>query len=119
MNLPRITAVLIAAALACAASGVSAQAPTDGPKAEETKPAKPAKKPATKPAKKPAKKVAKKPPKEVAAQPGQPLKTQPGTTQILGPGTYSTGPTTLRDKDGNVIPTDPKAYGVDSAVKKK
>jgi hypothetical protein len=29
--------------------------------------------------------------------------------------TYSTGPTVLRDKDGNVIPTNPDAYPVDSA----
>lgn len=29
--------------------------------------------------------------------------------------TYATGPLTLRDRDGNVIPTDPSAYPVDTA----
>lgn len=28
--------------------------------------------------------------------------------------TFATGPTVLRDRDGNVIPTDPAAYPVDS-----
>ncbi len=33
-----------------------------------------------------------------------------------GPNTsYATGPFELRDRDGNVIPTDPNAYNVDSA----
>ena len=31
--------------------------------------------------------------------------------------TYATGPLTIRDKDGNVIPTQPEAYPVDSALK--
>ncbi len=29
--------------------------------------------------------------------------------------TYATGPLILRDKDGNIIPTNPEAYPVDSA----
>ena len=29
--------------------------------------------------------------------------------------TYASGPLVLRDRDGNVIPTDPNAYPVDSA----
>jgi hypothetical protein len=33
------------------------------------------------------------------------------------PETYSTGPTTLRDRDGNVIANNPEAYNVDSARK--
>ena len=32
------------------------------------------------------------------------------------PRTYSTGPAVLRDKEGNVIPTNPEAYPVDSAL---
>jgi len=31
--------------------------------------------------------------------------------------TYATGPLTIRDKDGNIIPTQPEAYPVDSALK--
>jgi hypothetical protein len=31
-----------------------------------------------------------------------------------GTATYATGPLTLRDKDGNIIPTNPDAYPVDS-----
>ena len=36
-------------------------------------------------------------------------------TYALGPGTYATGPMTIRDTQGNVIPTTPDAYPVDSA----
>jgi hypothetical protein len=32
-----------------------------------------------------------------------------------GTTTYATGPTILRDSQGNIIPTDPAAYPVDSA----
>jgi hypothetical protein len=32
-----------------------------------------------------------------------------------GTATYATGPLTLRDKDGNIIPTNPDAYPIDSA----
>ena len=31
--------------------------------------------------------------------------------------TYATGPFTIRDRDGNIIPTEPEAYPVDSALK--
>ena len=34
------------------------------------------------------------------------------------PNNYTTGPTVLRDKQGNVIPTTPDAYPVDSARRK-
>ena len=40
-----------------------------------------------------------------------------GTVQA--PATVSTGPKELRDKDGNVIPTDPSAYPIDSARPRK
>jgi hypothetical protein len=55
----------------------------------------------------PAKKAAKKP--------------QPASAQVpkQAPKTYSTGPTVLRDKEGNVIPTNPEAYPVDSALPSK
>ena len=37
-------------------------------------------------------------------------------THSVGPGeTFATGPTELRDREGNTIPTDPRAYPVDSA----
>jgi hypothetical protein len=36
-------------------------------------------------------------------------------TYAAGSTTFATGPTVLRDRDGNVIPTDPAAYPVDSA----
>ena len=35
------------------------------------------------------------------------------------PKVYTTGPKELRDKDGNVIPTSPDAYNVDSAMPPK
>lgn len=35
------------------------------------------------------------------------------------PKVYTTGPRELRDKDGNVIPTSPDAYNVDSALPPK
>lgn len=44
------------------------------------------------------------------APPRQPLATP------QNPVTYSTGPKVLRDKEGNVIPTHPDAYPVDSAL---
>ena len=31
--------------------------------------------------------------------------------------TYATGPVILRDRDGNIIPTQPEAYPVDSATR--
>ena len=109
--------ILLAALLAVFALRVSAQAPIDAPKpAPQAEKKEEKKKPAKKPAKKP-------PPKKAAAKKADdkaatPIKTVPGTEQRLGPGTYSTGPTVLRDKDGNIIPTDPNAYNVDSAKKK-
>ena len=34
-----------------------------------------------------------------------------------GTTTYATGPFILRDRDGNIIPTQPEAYPVDSALR--
>ena len=34
-----------------------------------------------------------------------------------GTTTYATGPFLLRDRDGNLIPTQPEAYPVDSALR--
>ena len=34
-----------------------------------------------------------------------------------GTTTYATGPLILRDRDGNIIPTQPEAYPVDSATR--
>jgi hypothetical protein len=34
-----------------------------------------------------------------------------------GTTSYATGPLLLRDKDGNIIPTQPDAYPVDSATR--
>lgn len=64
-------------------------------------------------AEKPKEAAAKKPaaPKgDTKVPPRQPLATP------QNPVTYSTGPKVLRDKEGNVIPTHPDAYPVDSAL---
>lgn len=46
-------------------------------------------------------------------------KDAPGKSTVQAPATVSTGPKELRDKDGNVIPTDPSAYPIDSARPRK
>ena len=103
----------LAALLTCFACAAFAQAPADAPKPAAT-PDKKEEKKAVK------KKLEKKPTKPAPPKsPPKPVKAVPGTEQKLGPGTYSTGPTTLRDKDGNIIPTSPDAYDVSSATKKK
>ena len=119
MKLKQRMAVIAAALVAGAAF---AQSPPDPKKTAEGKP--PAKSEAKAAKKPPPKKVEKKPgendAKKAAAKPAQqPAKQIRGNEQKLGPGTYSTGPAVLRDKDGNVIPTSPDAYNVDSAIKKK
>lgn len=56
------------------------------------------------------------------APPKQAKKTEPATQADKpkqAPKTYSTGPTVLHDKQGNVIPTNPEAYPVDSAKAKR
>ena len=105
-----LTAVITAALFSFSAAA-SAQT-------EPTKPAEPAKKDAKKapPKKTTEKKTTEK--KKPPAKKTEPVKVAPGTKAELGPGTYTTGPTTLRDKDGKVIPTSPDAYNIDSAKKK-
>jgi hypothetical protein len=116
MNRFRITAAVLAALVASASTMALAQAtPADpaAPAAESKTPAAESKKPAS--AKKaPPKKTATKPAKKDTAPTAAPAKAAPKQPSK----TYSTGPTTLRDKDGNVIPTSPEAYNVDSARKK-
>ncbi len=58
--------------------------------------------------------VAAKKPAAPKADPKAPPRRPLATPQ--NPVTYSTGPKVLRDKDGNVIPTHPDAYPVDSAL---
>jgi hypothetical protein len=83
------------AALLVGAAAVQAQAPEAAPPVQDPPKAAPKKAP------KPAKKAAtKNDPKAKSA-------------------TYATGPKELRDKDGNVIPTDPAAYPIDSALPRK
>lgn len=103
MNLKHVVAIV---ALAIFAGVATAQSPAPEPKkaAAEKKDAKKAPPKKKKSAAKPA--------------PKTPQKIK-GKEQVLGPGTYTTGPAVIRDKDGNVIPTNPDAYNVDSAVKKK
>jgi hypothetical protein len=92
----RIHALAAAALLGTASLAASAQ----------TAPAEP-KKPAAAAKAKPTKAVARKAPPKPAPKPGA-KKAKPimmGTDK----------PLTLRDKDGNIIPTSPDAYNVDSA----
>ena len=44
---------------------------------------------------------------------------QPEAKPRQEPKVYTTGPKEIRDKDGNVIPTSPDAYNVDSALPPK
>ena len=98
LAIPALAMVLFAFAVC----GASAQTTPDATAPIE------AKKPA---AKKP---VAKKP-EAKKTTPAQPAPAAaPQATKV-----YTTGPPTLRDKQGNVIPTNPEAYPVDSALPKK
>jgi len=108
----KLAALLIAISLPLA--GLAAEPPTQetkagdakvshpaSPKKAAAKPAAPAKKPATAPAKpttSPAKAAPKKEPAKVYK------------------GSYSTTHEPIRDTQGNVIPTDPNAYDVSSAM---
>ena len=56
-------------------------------------------------------------PKKPAAKPAPPAPAAKPNVTVLKSGQRS--PITLRDKDGNVIPTSPDAYDVSSAVGKK
>jgi hypothetical protein len=131
----------IVTALACASLTVLAQSPP----ADATKPATPAKAaPAKaepkkadakkkvekkdekaaekKPAEKPAKKVEKPAAKaDAKAKPAAPKTAEPRRAKDTDPviEKYKAGQApAIRDKDGNVIPTSPDAYNVDSARKK-
>lgn len=118
MTHARTLATLAGALLALALPAAHAQVPTPqdmekvAPKKDEPK-KDAAKKDAAK------KDAAKKPaPKKAPTQ--QAKKAEPAAAPKAEapkqvPKTYSTGPTVLRDKDGNVIPTSPDAYPVDSA----
>ena len=88
----------------------SKAAPAKAPE-KPSPPAKP-KKPAE-PAKGSAKKSAPKKPDAKAK------KADPKSAPKQEPKVYTTGPRVLRDKDGNVIPTSPDAYNVDSALPPK
>lgn len=104
----RITAAAggLAIALACLAAAAQLPTPYEMQKVEPKKAQ--AKKADAKKA--PAKKV---PEKKTGPQKAEPPKAE-APKQV--PKTYSTGPTVLRDKEGNVIPTNPEAYPVDSAL---
>ena len=74
------------------------------------------------------KKAAEKKAAEKAAPPKAPPKAAPNPPAKAPPKAeapkqatkvYTTGPSVLRDKQGNVIPTNPDAYNVDSALPKK
>lgn len=117
MNPFRLTTAIAAALFACATIPVFAQVAIE-PDAGKPGVVKPAAKPvAKKPVKKAAKNAAKKATaKKPATQRTPSPPAAPGATIELRQGsTYSTGPTTLRDKQGNVIPTNPEAYPVGSA----
>lgn len=86
----------------------AAQAQAPAAPAVDPQPAKAA------PKKAPAKKAPSKAPAKKAAAPQAPKTTiakgEPGKPALI-----TTGPKELRDKQGNVIPTDPAAYPIDSA----
>lgn len=104
MNPFRLATVIAAALFASATVPVFAQSAIE-PDAGKPGVVKPAAKPA-----------AKKSTKKAATQQTQSPPAAPGATIELKQGsTYSTGPTTLRDRQGNVIPTNPEAYPVGSA----
>jgi hypothetical protein len=88
-RIPLLAALLLGAAAVHAQAPAAAPAPQDPPNAAPKK--------ATKPA-----------PKKPATRNDPKAKS-----------TYATGPKELRDKDGNVIPTDPAAYPIDSALPRK
>jgi hypothetical protein len=108
MNHARIAAAAGGFIIALAGLAAAAQVPTPyemqkvEPKKAQAKKADAAKAPAKKvPARKTGPKKAETPQAEAPKQ---------------APKTYSTGPTVLRDKEGNVIPMNPEAYPVDSAL---
>ena len=112
----------IALALSFAALAAFAQPVADLPAADAKKPAVKKSEPKKVDAKKPdAKKPdAKKPDAKKTAAPVKPPAAPKAAAQpAQAPKVYTTGPTTLRDKDGNVIPTSPDAYNVDSALPRK
>jgi hypothetical protein len=67
----------------------------------------------------PKKAPAKSPPKDAPSKAAAPTTAPKKGDATAKTGTISTGPSELRDKQGNVIPTDPNAYPIDSAMPKK
>ncbi len=70
-------------------------------------------------AQKPKKAAARKPARRAKAPPaarGKTVVAPKGETILHAPATITTGPAVLRDRDGNVIPTNPEAYDVRSAT---
>ncbi len=66
--------------------------------------------------------TAKKPARRPAAPPAAAQKkivAPKGETILHAPATITTGPAVLRDRDGNIIPTQPEAYNVESATGKQ
>ena len=126
MKLRALMAALAAAmplALAAQATGDVAKIPAPSTPTPEKKvePAKKAAPPKKEPV--PKKEAAPKkspPPRKEAAPKKDAAKAEPGTIQRVRvePGKAPQLPQ-LRDKDGNVIPTDPNAYDVSSATGKK
>lgn len=108
LAIPALASVLFAFAVC----GASAQTPSDATAPIE------AKKPVAKKVdakKSDARKPVAKKPEAKKATPAKPAPTAtPQVTKV-----YTTGPPALRDKQGNVIPTNPEAYPVDSALPKK
>lgn len=112
MNRFRIAVAVLAALVASSSTMALAQAtPADTAKpAAESKPVAAKKVPPKKVARKPVK-------KDAAPKAAAPNAAASNAAPKQASKTYSTGPTTLRDRDGNVIPTNPEAYNVDSARK--
>src|SRR5688572_18084057 len=97
---------LLAALFLGAATAAQAQAPSPPPAPQPAA----APQPPANPAGTDKKAVAKKPPpKKAPAKADKKAETKPQVT-------YTTGPKEVRDKDGNVIPTDPAAYPIGSAL---
>lgn len=114
MKISRLfTLAAVTLALAIGAAAQPMPSPGD-PAKPPRKPAEPAKPKKPSPPAKSAdekKKKADAAKKKAGAKKAEPKKAQPKV--------YTTGPRELRDKDGNVIPTSPDAYNVDSAMPPK
>jgi glucose/arabinose dehydrogenase len=113
----KIHATICAALLALTPPALLAQTPSA---ADDAKKAAPAKAPAKKKAEPKKADPKKEAPKKVAAKPADKKAAVPPLPQnITVLKNSKTTPLTLRDKDGNIIPTNPDAYDVSSATGKK